>query len=54
MCKQLFILFFCFTLSGCRIKTPELPAIEDSSFSYDDAMSQQRKLQEKLKSIREN
>ncbi len=35
-------------LCGCEINTPPLPLLEDKSFSYDQAIKQQKQLQNEV------
>ena len=48
MIKQILVLFCFLALGGCKIKAPQLPSVEDNSFSYDEAIDQQKNLEREL------
>lgn len=48
MIKQILVLFCFLALCGCKIKAPQLPSVEDNSFSYDEAIDQQKNLEREL------
>ena len=49
-----FFRYFSFVmLCGCEIETPELPALDQQSFSYEKVMQQQEQLKREIQKISE-